>query len=410
MFDLEFQQHSLNALFTHTAEGIIFTDSKGKIIRCNPSSEKLFGYTNEQMLQLKVEDLLPKKLRVEHQQHRSNYNSNPHSRPMGKNLDLIAIKSDGTEFPVEISLSYFKKDNELYAIAFVIDITERKKIEEKIKSLNSDLEKKVDERTKILKEALNELEQSKQKLASSLQHEIDLNEMKSRFVSMASHEFRTPLSAILSSASLISKYSTTEDDEKRQKHINRIKSSVTNLTLILNDFLSVGKLEEGKIYANYSVFNLQTMHNECVAEIQILKKENQKIIDSYEGETQQVYLDKQMIKNIYLNLLSNAIKFSDNNKTIILNTKIKNNTIEIYVKDEGIGVPKDEQPKLFERFYRGKNAFNIQGTGLGLNIISKYVELMNGTITFESELNKGTSFNIILPNKPNNEDYFINWR
>lgn len=405
MFDLEFQQHSLNALFTHTAEGIIFTDSKGKIIRCNPSSEKLFGYTNEQMLQLKVEDLLP---RVEHQQHRSNYNSNPHSRPMGKNLDLIAIKSDGTEFPVEISLSYFKKDNELYAIAFVIDITERKKIEEKIKSLNSDLEKKVDERTKILKEALNELEQSKQKLASSLQHEIDLNEMKSRFVSMASHEFRTPLSAILSSASLISKYSTTEDDEKRQKHINRIKSSVTNLTLILNDFLSVGKLEEGKIYANYSVFNLQTMHNECVAEIQILKKENQKIIDSYEGETQQVYLDKQMIKNIYLNLLSNAIKFSDNNKTIILNTKIKNNTIEIYVKDEGIGVPKDEQPKLFERFYRGKNAFNIQGTGLGLNIISKYVELMNGTITFESELNKGTSFNIILPNKPNNEDYFIN--
>lgn len=234
--------------------------------------------------------------------------------------------------------------------------------------------------------------------------------MKSRFVSMASHEFRTPLSAILSSASLISKYSTTEDDEKRQKHINRIKSSVTNLTLILNDFLSVGKLEEGKIYANYSVFNLQTMHNECVAEIQILKKENQKIIDSYEGETQQVYLDKQMIKNIYLNLLSNAIKFSDNNKTIILNTKIKNNTIEIYVKDEGIGVPKDEQPKLFERFYRGKNAFNIQGTGLGLNIISKYVELMNGTITFESELNKGTSFNIILPNKPNNEDYFINWR
>ncbi len=408
MFDLEFQQHSLNALFTHTAEGIIFTDSKGKIIRCNPSSEKLFGYTNEQMLQLKVEDLLPKKLRVEHQQHRSNYNSNPHSRPMGKNLDLIAIKSDGTEFPVEISLSYFKKDNELYAIAFVIDITERKKIEEKIKSLNSDLEKKVDERTKILKEALNELEQSKQKLASSLQHEIDLNEMKSRFVSMASHEFRTPLSAILSSASLISKYSTTEDDEKRQKHINRIKSSVTNLTLILNDFLSVGKLEEGKIYANYSVFNLQTMHNECVAEIQILKKENQKIIDSYEGETQQVYLDKQMIKKIYLNLLSNAIKFSDNNKTIILNTKIKNNTIEIYVKDEGIGVPKDEQPKLFERFYRGKNAFNIQGTGLGLNIISKYVELMNGTITFESELNKGTSFNIILPNKPNNEDYFIN--
>ncbi len=408
MFDMEFQQQSLNALFTHTSEGIIIANSAGNIIRCNPSSEKLFMYTNEQLLQLKVEDLIPRTLRQKHIEHRHDFKQNPHSRAMGKNIDLLAVKSDGTEFPVEISLSYFKKESELFAIAFIIDITERKKVENQIKQLNAELELKVEERTKILKEALNELEISKQKLASSLQREIDLNEMKSRFVSMASHEFRTPLSAILSSASLISKYTTTEDDEKRLKHINRIKSSVTNLTLILNDFLSVGKLEEGKIYANYAMFNLFDLHTECVAEVQVLKKENQQIIEDFKGEATQVYLDKQMVKNIYLNLLSNAIKFTDSHKTISLSTSITETAIEIIVSDEGIGIPNDEQHKLFERFYRGKNAFNIQGTGLGLNIVSKYVELMNGTIRFESELNIGTKFYITLPNKPANEDYFIN--
>jgi PAS domain S-box-containing protein len=405
---MEFIQDSLNALFERTSEGILITNATGQIIRCNPSSQLLFGYTEKELLALVVEDLIPNQLTEKHKKHRDNYNHNPHPRSMGKDIDLTALRKGGTQFPVEISLSYFKRDDNLFVIAFIIDITERKSVAEKIKKLNSDLELKVEERTKILREALNELEESKEKLSRSLQKEIELNEMKSRFVSMASHEFRTPLSAILSSASLISKYDKTEDNEKRLKHINRIKSSVTNLTLILNDFLSVGMIEEGKVYANYSLFNLKDLHNDCIFEISTIKKENQKIINGFEGLEKEVYLDKQMVKNIYLNLLSNAIKFSDDGKEITLLTKVSDSEIKIIISDNGVGIPPDEQKKLFERFFRGKNVTNIQGTGLGLNIVAKYIELMAGQITFNSELNKGTSFTIILPNKKTNENYFIN--
>lgn len=405
---MEFIQDSLNALFEHTSEGILITNAAGQIIRCNPSSQLLFDYSEKELLSLKVEDLIPNELKQKHKKHRDNYNENPHPRSMGKDIDLTALKKDGTQFPVEISLSYFKRDNNLFVIAFIIDITERKSVAERIKKLNSDLELKVEERTKILREALNELEESKEKLSRSLQKEIELNEMKSRFVSMASHEFRTPLSAILSSASLISKYDKTEDNEKRLKHINRIKSSVTNLTLILNDFLSVGMIEEGKVYANYSLFNLKDLHNDCILEISVIKKENQKIVSGFEGLIKEVYLDKQMVKNIYLNLLSNAIKFSEDFKEITLLTKVSETEIKIIIQDQGVGIPEEEQKKLFERFFRGRNVLNIQGTGLGLNIIAKYIELMAGQISFNSEINTGTIFTITLPNKKLNENYFIN--
>jgi signal transduction histidine kinase len=217
---------------------------------------------------------------------------------------------------------------------------------------------------------------------------------------MASHEFRTPLSTILSSVSLISKYKTEAEDSKRTRHVERVKSAVTNMTLILNDFLSAEKLEQGKIVMNVVEFDIYNLALEIINELSGLLKPNQKVDFHFEGD-HMICLDKQMIRNIFINLLSNAIKFSSEDKSIIFHIHNRTANLLITVQDQGIGIAEDEQKHLFERFFRAKNAMNIQGTGLGLSIVSKYIEEMNGKINFKSKLNTGTTFSIDIPHKKN---------
>jgi len=396
--DKLFRMESLNALFEHATEGIIIADKAGNIIKANPSGERLFGYERGELMGKVIEELVPRKYKERHEKDRSDYIKHPHARAMGKNMDLYARRRDGTEFPVEISLSYYKKDEETFVIAFIIDITERKKHEENILRLNQDLEKKVEERTKVLHEALIELENSKEQLSLALASEKELNDMKSRFVTMASHEFRTPLSTILSSISLVNKYEHGENAEKIEKHVQRIKSAVTNMTLILNDFLSAEKLEEGKVLVRLEEGNLPELTGTIISEVNGILKAGQKLDYKHVGLPGACF-DKQIMRNILLNLISNAIKFSHENKTIKIRTSVTDHELKIEVSDEGIGIPKEEQEHLFERFFRSKNATNIQGTGLGLNIVAKYLEVMNGKIEFKSELNKGTSFHITVPHE-----------
>jgi PAS domain S-box-containing protein len=387
---------SLNALFEYATEGIIISNTFGKIVRANPSSERMFAYNPGELTGKLIEDLVPRKFQSKHVNNRQKYTESPHARAMGQFQDLFARRKDDTEFPVEISLTYFKSHGELQVIAFIIDVTERKKYEESIKRLNLNLEKKVEERTKVLQEALIELENSKEQLSKALANEKELNDMKSRFVTMASHEFRTPLSTILSSISLVNSYS--QNDEKVTKHVSRIKSAVTNMTLILNDFLSAEKLEEGKVFIRLEEFDIERLANEVINEIQGILKTGQTVNLLFKGSCL-VCFDKQMIRNIFLNLISNAIKFSLENKSIHLTIENDLQNTTIVIADQGIGIPIEEQGHLFERFYRAKNVTNIQGTGLGLNIVSKYVDTMQGSIEFESQLNIGTTFKITLPNQ-----------
>jgi signal transduction histidine kinase len=330
---------------------------------------------------------------------------------MGVGMDLFATKKNGEEFPVEVSLSNYKSADNNFIIAFISDITRRKEIENsvvrqqkqleeinlQIEQMNDELEQKVVLRTSQLEETMKELEQSKDELAQALSKEKELGDLKSRFVSMASHEFRTPLSTILSSASLVAKYVQGDEQDKRDKHILRIKSAVHNLTDILNEFLSIGKIEDGKIITNFSRFSVKDLLTSICGEIQGIAKKGQQIICDYEGSTE-VLLDMTLLRNVFINLLSNAIKFSPEEGKIRVHSKVNESATIFTIKDSGLGISLEDQEHLFERFFRGKNATNIQGTGLGLHIVGKYVELMNGQIECKSELEKGTAFIITFTN------------
>src|SRR5829696_2576632 len=232
-------KQGIDALFLYATEGILVVNAEGEIIKINPSAEKLFGYEKDELLGKKVEALIPRKLAKQHLNHREKYDANPHARAMGKDIELFGLKKDGKEFPVEISLSPYSTPEGNFVIAFIIDVTLRKQAEANLKNYSAELEKQVKNRTLILEEAIHELEKTKKELNNALEKEKELSELKSRFVSMASHEFRTPLATIMSSLSLVTKYGEMDDKEKQGKHITRIKTSINNLTDILNDFLSV---------------------------------------------------------------------------------------------------------------------------------------------------------------------------
>ena len=236
-------------------------------------------------------------------------------------------------------------------------------------------------------------------MSLSLEKEKELNQRNSRFVSMASHEFRTPLSAVQLSASFIEKYLEKPDFSNVLKHTGRIKNSVQLLTSILNDFLSLERLEAGKVTTNWEEINLVALAEEITEEMQLICKANQHIVYQHTGSTGMFVFDANLLKNCIINLISNAIKYSGENSFIEFNTEISDEACTIVIKDDGIGIPEEEQKNLFEPFFRAHNTGNIPGTGLGLNIVKRYVSLMHGQVTCQSALHKGTIFTLTFGNR-----------
>jgi signal transduction histidine kinase len=214
---------------------------------------------------------------------------------------------------------------------------------------------------------------------------------------MASHEFRTPLSTILSSLNLMTKYYELKDDNKFKSHTVKIKSAITNLTEILEYFLSVEKLDTGHFKIEPDTFDLVDFITQHMEDVKDVLKDKQRFVSQLPNNQLIINHDKKLIRTILQNLISNAIKYTPENGEIKITLMEANNHFEIKVFDNGIGIPPNEQKHLFERFYRAKNAANIQGTGIGLNIIKKYIELIGGSITFTSVLNQGTVFTVNLP-------------
>lgn len=241
---------------------------------------------------------------------------------------------------------------------------------------------------------LKKVEKETQKLLEKEQH---LNELKSRFVSMASHEFRTPLTTINNSLSLLAKYiESPENKDKLKKHIDRLRKSVHHLSNILNDFLSIDKLVTGKVSLNMGPINISEVINEVILDLEVIKKKDQKISFKMEG-SEEIIQDEHLLKNVLNNLLSNSIKYSHDHDHILVEGINHNGILKITVEDHGIGIPEAEQSQMFERFFRAKNAKNIQGTGLGLSIVKQYMDQINGKVAFESIPDEKTKFTVEIP-------------
>lgn len=280
----------------------------------------------------------------------------------GEGIELQLHPKDKDPVWTLISMQFMQIDNKNCILSAIQDITPHKRAEEKIQQ--------------------------------NLRAEVELNKLKSNFITLASHEFRTPLTTILSSAFLLENYATGSTKEKINKHVARIKSATNSLTSILDEFLSLTKIEEGKVKPKPELIDLKELIERLSQDFKSIAKAGQTIIYQHKGETV-VYSDPVLLSNIVNNLVSNAIKYSEDNTKIEINTNV-NSRIHLSVKDSGIGISREDQEHLFERFFRASNSGNIQGTGLGLHIIKHYVDMLHGSIQINSTLGKGSEFIITL--------------
>lgn len=371
----EVERHHLASIFDESLNEIYVFDSKTlKFINVNFGAQKNIGYTLEELKNMTPLDIKPSENEHEFRKKIDVLLKN--------NVEKIEFESfhkrkDGTTYPVDVHLQLSNLGEKEVFVAIILDITDRK-------NYTTKLENKVEERTEQLKIALNK--------------EKELNELKTKFISLVSHEFKTPLSAILTSSELLSKYKLEDHQEKRDKHIKTIMDKVHFLNNIINDFLSVEKLETGKVNYKFSNFKLSKVLNEVVYDANMLLKEGQQIKYPENIDDLSLYQDEKTIQLILSNLLHNSIKYSPEGSHIDLFIKQDSTNTTITIKDQGIGIPEKDQKHIFERYFRAQNVVNTQGTGIGLNIVKNHLENLGGTIYFESEEHKGTTFVITFPN------------
>lgn len=387
----------LQAIIETAIDGIITIDDRGRIESLNPSALRIFGYKEEELIGKNISVLMPEPDRSRHDGYLLNYQTTGQKKIIGKGREVKGLRKDGTQFPFRLAVSEVQYQERIIYTGFIHDLSKEKEAEEFLKNYTIELEELVEDRTKSLKKMLYELEEAKDEANVSLEKEKELNRMKSRFVSMASHEFRTPLSSMQLSVILIEKYLQVSDSLQIVKHLHKIKTAIGSLNGILNDFLSLEKLEAGIVHPNHCLFDVIKFSEELTEEMQLITKEDQIIIYQHTGSESEINLDQNLLKNCLMNLMSNAIKYSGEHTLIEFSTEIKENQYLFSVKDNGIGIPEEDHSALFQPFFRAHNTGNIPGTGLGLNIVHRYVNLMDGRIHFESKFGKGTEFTLSFP-------------
>lgn len=401
-----FDQNSniFNLLSEAVSEGILVVNKDQIIVATNSRTNEMFGYETDELKGSSLDILLPPSHHEFHKKHVAQYHKNRNKRRMAHGRELFGLRKNKEQFPLEIGLNPFSLYGNSYVMALIIDITDVKEREREIHELNANLEKKIKKRTVELRDTVAELKKeiklrvsAEKKIKNALQKERELNELKTKFLSLVSHEFKTPLSGIMTSATLVGKYKKEEQQEKRDKHLKTIIGEVKRLNTILTDFLSIERLREGKEVYRFADFSLSKVINEVVYNSNMLLKIGQRITYPQNIEDVIIRQDEKIVNLVLTNLLHNAIKYSPEDTLIDLKIELGTNQIIFSVIDQGIGIPEKDQRHIFERYFRAENAVLNSGTGIGLHIIKGHLENLNGSISFVSHENKGSTFTVTLP-------------
>ncbi len=402
--DMEELALRLNAIIETAIDGIVTIDERGRVETMNAAAGRLFGYEPSEIIGQNIHILMPSPYHEEHDGYIERYQKTREARIIGIGREVRGLRKNGSIFPMRLAVSETKLGDRTIYTGVIHDLTDVKFAQNEVQRLNEilsrqneQLEKTIAERTESLASVVNELLETKRQLEKSLEAERELSEMKGRFLATASHEFRTPLASILSSAEILELYSRKDDDSKTGKHLHRIRSSVEQLNGILTDFLSISRFDQGRVEVNFSEFDLPVFCAEVIDEMRGLFKKGQRIDHDLQGELRPIRSDKKALKSILFNLLSNASKYSPEGQTIDCHAIFDEKTLSLVIRDRGIGIPEKDQKRLFENFFRASNVENVAGTGLGLSIVKRYAELLGGSLEFESEEEKGSVFTVVLP-------------
>ena len=360
---LTVSKNYIDRIINSMADALLVTTASGIIKTVNGFAQKLFGYSQEEFLNMPVSRLITDEGFFKE----INYLSTLAPGEFAKDVEVVCQNKAGEKICVAFSCSAIQTEVEgLQNFVYIgRDISDRKRVEAE--------------------------------MIKALEHERELRELKNGFVSMASHELRTPLTSIFSSTELLENYGHKWPEDKKLKHYHRIEAAVIRMTALLDDVLLFSKAEAGKLEFNPTPLILKNFCSDLVEEIQLGIGKNHRITFIYSGPCSNACMDEKILLHILTNLLTNAIKYSPNETAVFFSCSCKDGEVTFEIKDQGIGIPPEDQPRLFESFHRANNVGNIPGTGLGLAIVQKSVELHSGKITFTSEVGVGTTFRVMLP-------------